>query len=411
MADLSTNLCNLKLKNPVILGAGPETKNLHMVKKSIESGCGAVVTRSIHPSGATDRSLRELYYVINPPKGRKRDAVYSYCSSAVFSREFQAPENASIGSGPAPTLEQWADEVSKMTALAHKEGVILITSIGMITQAKEIWINQARMMEQAGADAIELHLGPTPVMDAGRLAQLNTELYVEEVIRAVKSTVGIPVIAKLTIDSCDLISIARRARDAGADGVTVTGRFRSLYIDTLIESQPIWHGPHGIGGPWVLPILCEKIFALKMRRDTALPDLAVTPSGGVACGEDIARLLLVGADGAQICSQVLVEGFTAVSRILDEFKDWMRMKDYSRIEEFQGKANVVEALEYLYSDLPYLRSEINRELCNNCGRCAAVCTDNAITESKGGIHHDRSRCAGCYLCSYVCPRNAISMTI
>jgi len=425
MVDLSVELAGLKLKNPLIVGAGPNTKNVPTVTRCMEAGFGAVVVRSTHIQ-FPDRyqpPMREFWCVHSTSKNFAR-AFYSFQSMSVPTKDVKTNVAPGFGGGaPMPTLEQWAEEVRKMTRAAKAYDCAIIASLGWCgsnLSTEEEWKAEARAMTEAGVDALQLHTAPSPATEPGRYMTLDPRKYLEMPIRAVKEVSDLPVFAKLAVDGCDAVTMASIAEKAGADGVVPATRWTSIPIVIENEKSPVWPGP-GIGGPWSVPIMNSLIYRMRHANEPikgtpegweGFPDtppitVAITPSGGVRSGKDVIGYIMAGADAAEVCAQVIIEGVGVAGRIEKEIRDWMERKGYRRIRGFEGILRLMRPEEV--RTIPDLRPVVDAELCNACGKCLA-CVNEAITLVENVARVDDALCEGCRTCYYVCPTNAISLT-
>ena len=427
MVDLSVEFAGLKLKNPLIVGAGPNTKNMPNAVNCMKGGFGAIVVRSLHMQYLDQHlpPVREFWRVYGDSKNITK-GFYSLQSTAAPAQRVN--EKAALGWGGAartPTLEQWAEEVRKITEAAKDYDCAVIASIGWCgsnISMEELWKAEAKAMTDAGVDAIQLHTAPSPATEPGRYITMDAEKYLEMPIKAAKQATHLPVFAKIPVDCCDTVGIAGIAQRAGADGVVPVTRWPSFTIDIDREKDPVWRGP-GIGGPWSVPIMNGLIFRIRNANrpisyifqdsseqfpDTFPVTVPVIPSGGVRSGADVIGYLIAGANAAETCAQVILEGAGAAQRIQGEIRDWMELKGYQKISEFQGTLRMLEHSEY--RDIPQWLAVVDTDLCNACETCIDVCPNQAVSLRNNIARVDKDYCEGCTTCSYVCPAGAISLT-
>jgi dihydropyrimidine dehydrogenase (NAD+) subunit PreA len=426
VVDLSVELAGIKLKNPLIVGAGPRTKNFTTALNCIKAGFGAIVVRSLHLQHLNQpkKSQREFWRIYSTRKNFAK-SLYSFQSLGMPTQRIRAKVAPGWGgAAPCPTLEQWAEEVRKMTRAAKEYDCAVIASIGWGGSRladDEVWIAEAKAMAEAGVDGIELQTAPSPSAEPGRYMIIDPHRYLEVPIKLAKQAVNLPVFAKLTADCCDQVAMAGIAQKAGADSVVPTTRWASLPIDIEREREPVWRGP-GIGGPWSAPIMNGFIFRMRhadqpfnsmfkgstVRFPNAIPiTIPIIPSGGVRSGANVIGYIIAGANAAQMCTQVIVEGTGVAERILREIRSWMERKGYQKISEFQGILRLMEPEEP--ADIPDWTPSVDESLCNACMRCINACTNQAINLVNNIAHIDESYCEGCHICHYVCPTGAISL--
>ena len=424
MVDLSVEVAGIQLKNPLMVGAGPNTKNRNTAIKCMKAGFGAIVVRSLHMQHLNEpqKPLRNFWNIYNAEK----DLVNSFYSlQSTGARTEHAHTNIAPGWGGVamvPTLEEWAEEVRKITSAAREYDCAVIASIGWCGSGlsdDEVWIAEAKAMTAAGVDAIELHTAPSPGSEPGRHMMLDSNKYLERPIRLAKAATNLPVFAKLTPDCCDIVAMANIAQKAGADGIVPTTRWSTLPIDIEHDKNPVLMGP-GIGGPWSAPIMNGFIFRIRHADQTyryifdgstvRLPDsspvtIPIIASGGVQSGATVMGYLIAGANAAQICSQVIIEGAGVVKRIEQEIRSWMERKGYQKVSNFQNTLRLLRPEE----TIPWWLPVVDKNLCNACGNCARACANDAITLVSDKAHVDESYCEGCRTCFYVCPTRAISL--
>lgn len=255
MVDLAVEMAGLKLKNPLIVGAGPNTKNFPTAIHCMKGGFGAIVVRSLHMQYLHQRlePVREFWRIYGATKGMRED-LYSFQSTAAPVQRIN--EKAALGWGGAariPILEEWTDEVYKITRAARDYDCVVIASIGWCgsnLSTEELWKAEAKAMTDAGVDAIQLHTAPSPATEPGRYISMNPHKYLEMPIKAAKQATHLPVFAKIPVDCCDTVGAASIAQKAGADGVVPVTRWLSITVDMDHEKDPVWRGP-GIGGALV----------------------------------------------------------------------------------------------------------------------------------------------------------------
>ena len=427
MIDLSVEIAGLRLKNPIVVGAGPNTKNLPAAIHCLKAGFGAIVVRSLHRQ-FLDQPLLPVrdFWRIHGAGGNFSRSLYSFQSTAAPAQRIN--EKVAHGWGGAariPLLEEWTEEVRKIARAAKEYDCAIIASIGWCgsnISTEETWRAEAKAMSEAGVDAIQLHTAPSPATEPGRYMSMDPQKYLVRPIQVVKEATRLPVFAKIPVDCCDSIAMAGMAQKGGADGVVPVTRWLSLSIDMEREKDPVWRGP-GIGGPWSVPIMNGLIFRMRNARkpvsyifqgssdqftDSVPVTVPIIPSGGVRTGEDLIGYLMAGANAAEMCSQVILEGVLAAERIEKEIRTWMEKKGYQTISEFQG---ILRLLEHAKAkDIPQWQPSIDENRCNGCETCIKACPNQAIRlfGNIGKIEEDY--CEGCRTCYIVCPAGAISLT-
>ena len=432
MVDLKTRVAGLELKNPIISAAGPNTKNYLMVKKGIDAGCAAVVVRGLHLKklGEKPAPIREFWNIYHSGKTFKQ-GLYSFQSASVNASQVCRQVPLGIGGRALrPSLKEWTKEVKKMVQYAHKYNSFIIASIGWCGDyfsSEDLWKAEATAMIEAGVDALELHTGPCPTIEPGRYIQANVEKYLKYPIKIVKEITDLPLFVKLPVDCCDVISLAQIAQTAGADAVVPAARWMSLNVDVTSCKTPIWPGFMGYGGNWSVPILSAYIYRMRKRKpgterlswDSSFYEgkyyrkvtIPIIASGGVTCGDDVVKYILVGANAVEICTHILIEGYSVIQRILREITEWMQRKGYHSLEDFFNIAHLTKSDQMNKNYQPV--AVVDENLCNGCGKCIDPCTNKAIDISKqiGKARISTGKCEGCGTCYYICSQGAIILKI
>jgi dihydroorotate dehydrogenase (fumarate) len=379
LPDLSVNYLGLALKNPLLAAPAGATETLARMKRAEEAGVGGVVVKTLFEQELARRSPSPRFRVLRPELGRSESFVlYSYEQASAF--------------GP----QEYAAEISRA-----KEGlsVPVIASIACVTEEK--WAEYARLMEQAGADALELNLSCPH--GAKMLSRADPCAELERLLPEIRRTCRLPLVPKLPGQLTDPVAAALRLEAAGADGLVMFNRFTGLDID-LESERPLLHGSYaGHGGPWALYYVLRWVSAAAPRLR-----IPISASGGVASGADAAKLLLAGATTVQVCTAMLVEGYGVIRRMLRELEDFMSAKGYARLSEFRGKAcGRILAAEQV-DRVSRVRGEIDRRRCDRCGLCLRVCFYGAI-ETEGAEYRVTRACEGCGLCAELCLPGAIGL--
>jgi dihydroorotate dehydrogenase (fumarate) len=181
-------------------------------------------------------------------------------------------------------------------------------------------------MEQAGADGLELNVyfvATDPKLSGGDVEQLYLDI-----LEAVKKSVRIPVAMKLSPFFSAMASMAQRLDRAGADALVLFNRFYQpdIDLDTLtVVPNLILSGSHEMR----LPLRWIAVLHGHVRAS-----LAATT--GIACGRDVLKMLMAGADVTQLCSVLLKNGPQELSVIRDGMVQWMEENEYESVRQMKG---------------------------------------------------------------------------
>jgi dihydropyrimidine dehydrogenase (NAD+) subunit PreA len=398
--DTTVAFAGLELPSPILVGAGPNTRTVELCVAALRAGAGAVEVAGPPGVDGQVNSVRLDEFQLLPSKADAFHKRFFGFATTGARRRWPGRENST--EHKLKVIQTVKEETRGLGAV--------FASIGSVTYRAEdglTWGEMAARSQEAGADAVVLHLQTGQFLAGSRLTEEPDRL--PGIVREIKAFCSIPVIAKLPIEGCDPVALARIALDAGADGVAPTARYVGLSIDIDSEAVSEWGGFHGYGGPWALPITAA--WTAKMRR--AGLGGALIPGGGVMSWKDIVRLLLVGANMAQVCTWPILRGYGVLGPALEQLRSWMSDKGYRRLDDFRGgmAAGLKEPDDIWGRSLdrgPYQGVRVKPEDCTGCGACLHVCFFDALTlddDKRASI--DRVKCSGCGCCYHICPFDAI----
>uniref|UniRef100_A0A8D1LGG2 dihydropyrimidine dehydrogenase (NADP(+)) n=1 Tax=Sus scrofa TaxID=9823 RepID=A0A8D1LGG2_PIG len=232
------------------------------------------------------------------------------------------------------TAAYWCQSVTELKADFPDN--ILIASI-MCSYNKNDWMELSRKAEASGADALELNLScPHGMGERGMgLACGQDPELVRNICRWVRQAVQIPFFAKLTPNVTDIVSIARAAKEGGADGVTATNTVSGL-MGLKADGTPwpaVGAGKRttygGVSGTAIRPIALRAVTTIAR----ALPGFPILATGGIDSAESGLQFLHSGASVLQVCSAVQNQDFTVIQDYCTGLKALLYLKS---IEELQG---------------------------------------------------------------------------
>jgi dihydroorotate dehydrogenase (NAD+) catalytic subunit len=160
-----------------------------------------------------------------------------------------------------------------------------------------------------------------------------------EVIEAVKRSVGstLPIIAKLSPDVTDIVSIAEEVVSAGADGLAMINTLLGMVINIDTMRPHLANKTGGLSGPAIRPVAVRAIF--QVHR--ALPTIPIVGMGGVLTGEDALELVLAGASAISVGTATFHDPSAPV-RIAGELESLLRDRGFSRFSDAVGYAHRAE---------------------------------------------------------------------
>jgi len=400
MADLRNTFIGIKSPNPFWLASAPPTDKAYNVERAFKAGWGGVVWKTLGEEGPP---------VVNV-NGPRYGAIWG------ADRRLLGLNNIEL-----ITDRQLQVNLQEMKAVKMRwPDRALVASI-MVPCEEESWKAILPLVEETGADGIELNFGcPHGMSERGMGAAVGqVPEYVEMVVRWCKQYSRMPVITKLTPNITDVRKPARAAKNGGTDAVSLINTINSITsvnLDTFSPEPSIdGKGSHGgYCGPAVKPIALSMVS--EIARDPETFGLPISGIGGITTWRDAAEFLALGAGNVQVCTAVMTYGFKIVEEMISGLSNWMDEKGHATLDDFAGRA-VRNVSDWQYLNLNYVtKARINQDLCISCGRCHIACEDTshqAIMKEKDGKRHFEvmdDECVGCNLCVDVCPvENCITM--
>jgi dihydroorotate dehydrogenase (fumarate) len=303
MVDLTTNYLGLSLRNPIIVGSSGLTDSPEKVRRLEESGAGAVVLKSIFEEEITHEYEKLLS---EEASGNYRDEFLDYLDYRIKEQN----------------IEKYVNLIRKV-----KEQVEIPVIASVNCASKHEWTSFAKVMENAGADALEVNLFVLP-SNLDKSGEDNERLYFD-VIDRLKATIGIPISLKISFYFSNLAQMIKRLSETGIAGLVLFNRFYSPDFD-LDRMEVI--STHVLSQPDELPVSLRWIAIMANRVSC---DLAA--STGVHSGEAVVKQLLAGANAVQVVSAIYNHGPEKIQNMLKDLKKWMNQNEYSTIDEFRGK--------------------------------------------------------------------------
>lgn len=302
--DLSTNYLGLKLKHPLVAGASPLVDYMDQVKALEDGGVAAVVMHSLFEE-----------QIIHSTEGAEAHVMGHEGAYAEATSYF--PSSADYALGPEAYLEQ----------IGKVKEAVSVPVIGSLNGTHlGGWIEHAKEIEQAGADALELNLYDLPT-DATRSSS-DVERAYADVVFEVGKAVEIPLAVKISTHFTSLPNLARRFKNAGASGLVLFNRFYQPDID--IEELEMAPRLKLSTSNELLPRL--RWLAILHNRF----DLDLACSGGVHQVEDVVKAVMSGADCVQLVSCLLLHGPAYLAKLTEDLVEWMESHEYNSIEQMKG---------------------------------------------------------------------------
>ncbi len=306
--DLSTTYLGLPLKNPVMPGASPLVDQLDNVRRLEDAGAAAIVMHSLFEEQVTNDQLAEFAHIETHAESFGEAVSYF-------------PQMEDYALGPDRYLNQ-------ITRIKQSVDIPVIGSLNGVTMGG--WIDYAHLIEQAGADALELNVYyiATDPDEPGTAVEKRTL----DILTAVKQTVSIPIAVKLSPFFSSPGHFAKQLDTLGAAGVILFNRFYQPDID--IEELEATHR---------LELSNSTELRLRLRWAAILhghlkADIAV--SGGVHTVEDIIKAIMCGASVVQVVSCLLKYGPGRVAGLVADLRHWLEDHDYQSLDEMRGSMSL-----------------------------------------------------------------------
>ncbi len=302
--DLSTTYLGLKLRTPLVASASPLWEEIDNIKKAEDAGASAIVLYSLFEEQLRQEQ-EELHHHL----------TYGTESFAEALSYFPDPDEYHIGPEGYLDLIKRAKETVDIPIIASLNGM---TPGG--------WTDFASMMEQAGADAIELNIYYIPT-DFNQSADEVEQTYVD-IVKAVKGAVQVPVAVKLSPFFSSMGHMATQLADAGADGLVLFNRFYQPDIDLEaleVRTNVLLSTAQALRLPmrWIA-----------MLYDNIDVDLAAT--SGVHQAEDALKLLMVGANVTMMTSALLRHGLDHIRTVEAGMVQWLQEHEYESVQQMRG---------------------------------------------------------------------------
>jgi dihydroorotate dehydrogenase (fumarate) len=303
MIDLSTQYLGLRLRTPLVASAGPLCKDVDNVCRLADAGVGAVVLQSLFEE-QIDAESNQLDRMLS-------SGVETYEAQSYF------PDMTSYNIGPDGYLEN-------ICTMKRSVQVPVIASLNGVSLGG--WVRYAKLMQQAGADALELNLYDIP-SDPELPGSVLEQRYCA-IVAEVRSHLRIPLAVKIGPYFNSIPNITLRLAEAGARAIVIFNRFYQPDFDLeSLELVP------------TLQLSTQQELLLRLHWTAILygqipADIAI--SGGVHTAEDIVKCILVGASVAMTTSALLRHGNGHARLLLLDLQRWLEEHEYESLRQMQG---------------------------------------------------------------------------
>jgi dihydroorotate dehydrogenase (fumarate) len=309
MVDLTTRYLGLKLRTPLVPSASPLSQELDSIRRLEDAGASAIVLYSLFEEQLRQESLELDHYL--------SAGTESFAESLTY-----FPQPSEFRLGP----EGYLNHIRKAKEAV---GIPVIASLNGATPGG--WTQYARQIQQAGADALECNIYSIPTDMDVPAAEIE-QGYIE-ILKAVKSSVSIPVAVKLSPFFSNMANMAKRLDEAGASGLVLFNRFYQPDIDLdELEIKP--NVLLSTAQALRLPLTWIGILYGRVKVNLAA-------TSGVHGPEEAIKLLMVGADVTMLCSTLLRNGISHLRSIEQGLVAWMEEHEYESVEQMKGSMSQI----------------------------------------------------------------------
>jgi dihydroorotate dehydrogenase (fumarate) len=309
--DLRTRYLGLDLRSPIVASASPLTGEPASARLLEQAGAAAIVLPSLFEEEVVFEEVE-----INRSLEAGTDS---------FAEALDYFPNIQSFAGAGDRY------LARLRQIKAQSGVPVIASLNATTVGG--WVRYAKLMEDAGADALELnlyHVAADPARSAADVEAADLAL-----IAAVRSSVSVPLAVKLSPYYSSMANVARHVMDAGADGLVLFNRFYQpdLDLETLEVVARL-----DLSQPWELRLPLRWIAILRPELG---PTASLAATSGIGSATDVVKALMVGADVAMMTSAILRNGPDKIRTVEAALRTWMSENEYESVSQLRGSASSV----------------------------------------------------------------------
>ncbi|KON29895.1 dihydroorotate dehydrogenase [miscellaneous Crenarchaeota group-1 archaeon SG8-32-1] len=300
-SKIATQIVGLELANPTILAAGILGYTGLSMKRVIEAGAGAVVTKSMG---------------LEPRTGYQNPTVVQTDCGLLNAMGL-----------PNPGINHFKEEMVELKKLK------VPTIFSIYGFSAEEFAKVAVAAVEMGADALELNVSCPHVKKAG--AQIGSDpKLLTGIIKKVKNKVKKPIIVKLTPNVTDITEIAKATEKAGADAITAINTVKGMAIDHETGKPILANKLGGLSGPAIKPIAIRCVYDV-----FSSVNIPVIGCGGITCWQDAIEFIQAGASAIQIGTAVAFKGLNVFSSVANGIETYIKTKHFKNIKDFVGLAH------------------------------------------------------------------------
>lgn len=302
--NLTTNYLGLHLKNPIVVSSSPLSHTVDSIRRLEDVGAAAVVMYSLFE----EQIAFDSYYI----DYHLTQGIDSYGESISY---FPDMQSYNIGPHEYINLIRRAKEAVDIPIIGSLNGA----SVGG-------WTDYATLIEEAGADALELNVYYVPTNP--EISGIDIERIYLDILTAVKQVVSIPVTVKLSPFFSSTANMAGRLVEHGANGLVLFNRFYQPDFD--LETFEV--APRLVlstSDDLRLPLRWVAILYGRLKADLAI-------TSGIHTSHDVIKGLMAGAKVTMMASELLQNGVRRIAQVLNEIVTWMHDHDYESVVQMIG---------------------------------------------------------------------------
>ncbi len=316
--DLGVTVGTLRLENPFILAAAPPTADGKSIREAFDLGWAGAVIKTIKPDELEIAEASPRFSILKDQAG----AIIGLENLGMVSRK---------------DIAYWINEIGKIKKTYPRK--ILIASI-MAGVREESWTKLSKMMEQAGADALELNfscLYGLPEQGLGSAIGQNAAI-AATITAWVKNAVAIPVIVKLSPNVTHIDTIATMVQLAGADAIAAINTVQCLIGVNIETFEPLpnvggFSTYGGYSGLAVKPIGLRCV--AQISQGVIVPVYGI---GGISKWQDAVEYIAVGASAVQVCTAVMLQGYGIIKPMIEGLAKYMQRKGITSLDDICRRA-------------------------------------------------------------------------
>jgi dihydroorotate dehydrogenase (fumarate) len=304
MTDLTTRYLGLALKNPLVASASPLSERVETVRQLEKAGIGAVVMYSLFEEQVIHESL-ELDHYLNY-------GTETYAEALTY-----LPDTGRYSIGP----EKYVDHVKRLKDAVN---IPIIGSLNGVSSGG--WIEYAKRIEEAGADALELNIYYLPFDPAITSTGLE-ENYVQ-LVKDVRREIKIPLAVKVSPFLTGVANVLKQFSEAGANGLVLFNRFYQPDID-LEKMEVTPNLVLSTSTELRMPLRWVALLYGQIKADFAI-------TSGVHTSEDVLKSMMAGTSATMMASELLKNGIGRIPEILTGMQIWMAEHEYESVSQMKG---------------------------------------------------------------------------